>query len=48
MSPRGSKGSASEPQIDIYTGLLLVAASSLFIGCLLLALELGKYDWTIP
>jgi hypothetical protein len=48
MSPRGSKGGGSEPQVDIYTGLLLVAASSLFIGCLLLWFELSKYDFTIP
>jgi hypothetical protein len=48
MSPRGSKGSASDPQPDIYTGLLLVAASSLFIGCLLLWFELARYDFTIP
>jgi len=47
MSPRGSKG-AAEPEPDVYTGLLFVAVASLITGCIFLALELNKYDWTIP
>ncbi|MCA9024930.1 MAG: hypothetical protein KDA86_06935 [Planctomycetaceae bacterium] len=45
MSPRGSKG---DPQPDIYTGLLFVSVASLIAGCIFLALELSRYDWTVP
>lgn len=36
---------ASEPEWDIYTGLLFVSAASMVIGCILLALELKKYGF---
>jgi hypothetical protein len=48
MSPRSSKGGAAEPQPDIYTGLLFVSVAALISGCILLALELNRYNWTIP
>ena len=38
---------ASEPEWDIYTGLLFVSAASMVIGCLLLVLELAKYDFAL-
>lgn len=36
-----------EPEWDIYTGLLFVSAASMLIGCLLLAAELAKYDFSL-
>ena len=38
---------ASEPEWDVYTGLLFVSAASLLIGCILLILELGKYGYSV-
>jgi hypothetical protein len=49
MSPRSSKRTVSaEPTPDIYTGLLFVSVASLITGCIFLALELSRYEWTIP
>ena len=48
MSPRSSKTPTAEPIPDVYTGLLFVSVASLITGCIFLALELGRYDWTIP
>ncbi len=49
MSPRSSKAAPKvEPTPDVYTGLLFVSVASLIAGCIFLALELGRYDWTIP
>ena len=36
----------SEPEWDVYTGLLFVAAASMVIGCVLLTLELAKYGFS--
>lgn len=48
MSPRSSKAPASaEPTPDVYTGLLFVSVAALITGCIFLALELSRYDWTI-
>ncbi len=44
MSPRKSD---SNPEPDVYVALLFVAVSSLIAGCVFLALELNKYDWTV-
>ena len=38
---------SSEPEWDIYTGLLFVSAASMVVGCLLLVFELMKYDFTV-
>lgn len=50
MSPRSSKPRAAggEPAArpDVYVGLLFVVVAALAIGCLFLALELGKYGWS--
>ncbi len=49
MSPRGSKGGGGgDAQPDIYTGLLFISVASLIAGCIFLALELSKYDWSVP
>lgn len=37
----------SEPEWDIYTGLLFVSASAMLIACAFLALEMGKYGWAV-
>jgi len=42
MSP---KSSDDKPQPDIYVGLLFISAAALLTGCILLVLELNKYDW---
>jgi hypothetical protein len=56
MSPRSSKpkkgkserkSSSNKPGVDIYTGLLFAGFLAVVIGCVLLAVELGKYDWTV-
>ncbi|MCA9077064.1 MAG: hypothetical protein KDA93_18705 [Planctomycetaceae bacterium] len=47
MSPRGSKKS-TDAQPDVYTGLLFISVASLIAGCIFLALELSKYDWSVP
>ena len=36
----------TKPVPGIYTGLMFVAAASLLTGCILLALELNRYNWT--
>ena len=41
MSP-----AASEPEWDVYTGLLFVSAASMLIGCILLTLELAEYGFS--
>lgn len=43
MSPRSSN---EPPTLGIYTGLMLVAFLSLVLGCVILVLQLGQYDWT--
>jgi hypothetical protein len=45
-SPRKSKGPPPAP--DVYVGLLFVAVASLVVGCILLALELNAYEWSLP
>jgi hypothetical protein len=56
MSPRSSKpkkgkserkSSSNKPTVDVYTGLLFVGFIAVVTGCILLAVELGKYDWTM-
>ena len=58
MSPRSSKtktkkaksekkGSSNKPSVDVYTGLLFAGFLAVLTGCVLLAVELGKYDWTM-
>ena len=44
----GSAGGGGTPVPDIYVGLLFVAAASLLTGCIFLAMELNKYEWTLP
>jgi hypothetical protein len=34
-------------RIDVYTVLLLVAFLALCLGCVLMALELGRYNWDV-
>jgi len=43
MSPQSSDRNAAP---DIYVGLLFVAVSALIAGCIILILQLNKYDWT--
>jgi hypothetical protein len=57
MSPRSSKpkkakgkasrSSANKPPVDAYTGLLFAGFLAVVVGCALLAVELGKYDWAL-
>lgn len=37
----------SEPEWDIYTGLLFVSAVAMLLACLLLSFELSKYGWAV-
>jgi hypothetical protein len=55
MSPRSSKtkktkgekkSSSNKPSVDVYTGLLFAGFLAVVTGCVLLVVELGKYDWT--
>ena len=49
MSPRGSKKSSGPaPAPDIYVGLLFVAVAALTLGCVMLAMELNTYGWSLP
>jgi hypothetical protein len=40
-------GSDSNPQPDIYVGLLFVAVAALLTGIIFLALEMNEYAWTV-
>ena len=54
MSPRGSKGkktkkssgSSDKPPVDAYTGFLVAGFFAILTGCILLVVELSKYEWT--
>lgn len=51
MSPRSSssrkpKGPPAAP--DVYVALLFVAVASLLVGCALLYMELGAYEFKLP
>ncbi len=52
MSPRNSskgkkaKGSRAKPNLDAYTGFLAAGFLAILTGCILLVIELSKYDWT--
>jgi hypothetical protein len=45
VSPQDSTKGSLLSRINIYTVLLGVALLALCIACLLLALELGRYNW---
>lgn len=54
MSPRSSKpkkpkaekkSSGNNPIVDVYTGLLFAGFVAVLTGCILLVVELSKYDW---
>ena len=45
MSPQGYE---TDPQPDIYTGLLFVSVAALITGCIFLVMELGTYKWAMP
>lgn len=38
----------SDPQPDVFTGLLFVSVAALIAGCIFLIIELGNYDWAMP
>ncbi len=42
-----SQQTSSDPQPDIYVGLLFVAVAALITGCIFLALELNEYQWAV-
>ncbi len=45
MSPQSYE---SDPQPDVYTGLLFVSVAALITGCVFLILELNNYGWAMP
>ena len=52
MSPRGSsragrRVAVAKPKNDVYVGLLGIALLALIAACILMAMELGKYDWKV-
>jgi len=47
VSPQDSTKGSLLSRINIYTVLLAVAFLALCIGCLLLAMELGRYNWDV-
>jgi hypothetical protein len=47
VSPQDSNSRPLLSRIDIYTVMLAVAFLSIVLGCVLLSLELGRYNWNI-
>jgi hypothetical protein len=45
MSPQSYE---SDPQPDVFTGLLFVSVAALIAGCIFLIIELGEYNWQLP
>lgn len=45
-SPRKAKGAPASP--DVYVSLLFVSVAALIVGCTLLILEMGAYEWKGP
>lgn len=51
MSPRSSsprKAKGPPPAPDVYVALLFVSVAALIVGCTLLILEMGLYEWKMP
>lgn len=46
-TPRARGVLVQAPKSDIYVALLGIALASIILGCLLLALVMMKYDWSI-
>lgn len=38
----------SDPQPDVFTGLLFVSVAALIAGCIFLIIELNNYEWAMP
>lgn len=47
MSPRDSSNRGFLARIDVYTVMLAIAFLAIVLGCVLLSLELGRYNWDI-
>lgn len=45
MSPQGSTDEPNTKRFDIYSTMLTAALVAIIIACLLLAMELGRYNW---
>ena len=39
---------AEKPEADVYVGLMFVAVAALTTACIFLAIELSRYEWTLP
>ena len=47
MSPQDSNNRGFLARIDVYTVMLGVAFLAIVLGCVLLSIELGRYNWNI-